>query len=202
MPDLIRHPEPIESTGFRVKPGMTRKAFSTFYESINIWLKKEDCLVGVVMKTLIRFFWLRVFFLILCFVVVSGCSSSHKYSYNSIHEEYSNGACVLDGRQQDKVEKSICRTDKPVTLKDAIRISLVNNPDSNIAAARIKKAEAMLQQSEALFYPYLVFIPNTPVAILLHHPCLKPLIRENWHPIPTLTSRVFTGILRPASRVV
>jgi hypothetical protein len=34
MPDLIRHPEPIESTGFRVKPGMTRKAFSIFYESI------------------------------------------------------------------------------------------------------------------------------------------------------------------------
>lgn len=120
-------------------------------------MKKEDYLVGVVMKTLIRFFWLRVFILIFCFVIVSGCSSSHKYSYKGIHEEYSNGACVLDGLQQDRVEKSICRTDKPVSLKEAIRISLVNNPDSNIAAARIKKAEAMLQQSEAGFYPYFGF---------------------------------------------
>jgi hypothetical protein len=26
MPDLIRHPEPNENTGFRVKPGMTKKS--------------------------------------------------------------------------------------------------------------------------------------------------------------------------------
>ena len=46
---------------------------------------------------------------------------------------------------------------KPITLKDAIRIALANNPDSNMAAARIRKAEAMLCRTDSLFYPYLGF---------------------------------------------
>ena len=42
MPDLIRHPELIENTGFRVKPGMTIKANSDYLQSHQITnLKKQ-----------------------------------------------------------------------------------------------------------------------------------------------------------------
>jgi len=92
----------------------------------------------------------------LCSVVIYGCYSSRKYSYKCIQEEYSNAACKPD-QLKNKTKKSACSIDKPVSLKDAIRIALVNNPDSNIAAARIKKAAAMLQQTEARFYPYFGF---------------------------------------------
>jgi len=35
MPDLIRHPEPVEFTGFRLPPDK-RDRFQTFYELINL----------------------------------------------------------------------------------------------------------------------------------------------------------------------
>jgi hypothetical protein len=40
MPDLIRHPVPEQSeknTGFRVKPGMTKKAFLAFYGLVTVY---------------------------------------------------------------------------------------------------------------------------------------------------------------------
>jgi len=91
-----------------------------------------------------------------CCVVASGCYSATKYSYNNIQDEYSKTACTPN-QLVNKTENSVCRTDKGVSLKNAIRIALANNPDSNVATARIKKAEAMLQQTDALFYPYLGF---------------------------------------------
>ncbi|MFH2064204.1 MAG: TolC family protein [Pseudomonadota bacterium] len=110
------------------------------------------------MKPLIRFSRPRVLVFALCFGVVAGCYTPHRYSYEGIREEYAGSVCLLpDDRQPEKAMEDPCRIDKAISLKDAILLALANNPDGNIAAARIKQAAAMLQQTDALFYPYVGF---------------------------------------------
>ena len=110
------------------------------------------------MVMVIRFSWLRVLVLLFCLGIAVGCTSHRRYAYEGIQEEYAGSICKLPATgDQEKAGKPVCRIDEAISLKDAVRYALANNPDNNIAVARIKKAEAMLQQTDALFYPYLGF---------------------------------------------
>lgn len=48
-----------------------------------------------------------------------------------------------------------CQFTGPLTLDEALRNARANNPDIRMAAARIRKAQALLEQSRAPFYPYV-----------------------------------------------
>lgn len=47
--------------------------------------------------------------------------------------------------------------ERPLSLEKAIRIALGNNPDSRMAVARVREAEAALMQTQAAFYPAIGF---------------------------------------------
>lgn len=76
------------------------------------------------------------------------------YSYESIRDEYAVTDCSSTERDH---ARDGCVPEGPLKLDDAIAVALANNPDSQMALARIEKARAMLDQTEAAFYPALSF---------------------------------------------
>ncbi|MFO7559527.1 MAG: TolC family protein [Desulfobacterales bacterium] len=108
------------------------------------------------MKILIHLYLLRTYIFIFSLLVISGCYSGKKYSYDHIQNEYADMVCRLSAAENSS-EKGSCILDGPITLKEAVQIALANNPDNNMAAARIRKAEAMFSRTDSLFYPYLGF---------------------------------------------
>ncbi|CAN2044846.1 TolC family protein [Candidatus Magnetomoraceae bacterium gMMP-1] len=103
----------------------------------------------------------RAYLFILFIFIFSGCTSSKNYTYNSIKEEYADFICKINKFEQTGVkegakEKS-CVLTEPISLKDAIKITIENNPDNNMAASRITQAEAVIEQANAVFWPNLKF---------------------------------------------
>jgi len=94
---------------------------------------------------------------LICFFQVPAFGSDAKYSYPSIQEEYADTVCRLDGLNStvSGTGGRICVLDKPISLSDAIRIALKNNPDNQMAVARIAQAKALIEKSHAAFYPSL-----------------------------------------------
>jgi outer membrane protein len=97
--------------------------------------------------------------IILSFLLITfGCFSHDKYTYESIRQEYAKVIC--DDAFSTNVSKTgpyTCVLQKPVSLNDAIQIALANNPDNKIAIARIKQAEAVIEKTNATFFPFLGF---------------------------------------------
>ncbi len=94
---------------------------------------------------------------LICCVQVSAFGSEDKYSYPQIREEYSDTVCRLDGMASSGsgTGGEVCVLDKPVSLADAIKIALKNNPDTQMAAARIDQAGALIEKADSAFYPTL-----------------------------------------------
>ncbi len=95
-------------------------------------------------------------------VLCNGCratsapfSNSDQYSYEKIYKTYGHLACNHQSDSQTAETPAPCSTDQPLTLQKAITIARANNPDSNMAAARIHQAQALLQKARAPFYPFL-----------------------------------------------
>lgn len=80
--------------------------------------------------------------------------ASDRYSYPSIQSAFANKNCNegIQGISRFS-DTGNCVLDQPVTLPDAVRIALTNNPDSQMAVARIRQAEALFEKSRAAFYP-------------------------------------------------
>ncbi|EPR40027.1 MULTISPECIES: TolC family protein [Desulfococcus] len=96
--------------------------------------------------------------LILILCLVSGCIPGKKrYLYDEIRKGYADGFTSVAPVQSDPERETTDRIDRPVTLADAIEIALKNSPDKKIAAARIRKAGADVQEANAAFYPHLGF---------------------------------------------
>ena len=91
-------------------------------------------------------------------VVFSGTAvvvwAGDRYSYESVRQDYAGGDGTIENRTAEADEQSLSG---PIGLEEAIRIALRNNPDSLMALARIDRAEAMIDQAEAPFYPTLSF---------------------------------------------
>ncbi len=92
-------------------------------------------------------------------LVPCAVGSESRYSYSSIIEEYADTFCrqaeisgVSTGSDAD-----VCILDQPVSLKTAVRIALLNNPDSQMALARVAQAEAQCRKADSAFYPSLGF---------------------------------------------
>lgn len=99
----------------------------------------------------------RHFFLVgLIFLLgfAAGCTSPERYTYNAIRNDVLSGMATpgVDQTHPDHVVP-----DGSLSLKDAVRIALINNPDLQMAAARIRQTEALIEKSQVAFYPHLGF---------------------------------------------
>jgi outer membrane protein TolC len=117
-----------------------------------------------------------LFFSSLLFICCAGSPAfgfENKYSYPSIREEYADTVCRLDGMASPDTGTggAVCVLDKPISLNDAIGIALKNNPDNQMAVARIDQARALIEKADSAFYPTLGFYSeymqgNSPSAYL------------------------------------
>ncbi len=100
-----------------------------------------------------------VIFLLVC---LSSCVRIAPYSYDSIKKEYNGGpsplsvneeyAKIADGNLQLQNDMQF-----PLTLQNAINVSLRNNPNVIGAAWRIQQSKAILQLADTGFWPQVQF---------------------------------------------
>ncbi len=98
--------------------------------------------------------------LLFCLIptLVTGCLFTPKHTCESIRTEFASELCNLD--KGAPADPPACSLAEPVSLTEAIAIALENNPETNIAVARIRKAEAMVAEAEAAFWPRLGMYTN------------------------------------------
>lgn len=95
-------------------------------------------------------------------VALSSCAPVSPYSYDSIKKEYygSPGQLSVNQERRKIVDENLqpeSGMEFPLTLQNAIKVSLQNNPDLIGAAWRIQRSKAMLQLADAGFWPHVSF---------------------------------------------
>ncbi|MBF0224643.1 MAG: TolC family protein [Desulfobacterales bacterium] len=83
------------------------------------------------------------------------CSKHNKFAYNSVREEYPHLLCRENVSNSLTTFEGACSLNKPIFLTEAINIAIKNNPDVQMAYARINRTQAMLDQANSLFMPYI-----------------------------------------------
>ena len=83
-----------------------------------------------------------------------GCMSRQRYTYEAIRQDALTETGHWRSRPADPVT---VLPQGPLSLEEAIRVAMVNNPDRQMAAARIRQTEALMAKSQAAFYPRLNF---------------------------------------------
>ncbi|MFH1981622.1 MAG: TolC family protein [Pseudomonadota bacterium] len=90
-------------------------------------------------------------------LAAAGCAPQKRYHYDSIRKEYAGAVHRMDtrpdGAPMTTAKPAVWDDAVPLSLTAAIEFSLANNPDRQMAAARIAQAEAMIAQSSAGFFP-------------------------------------------------
>ena len=89
-------------------------------------------------------------------LVLNGCRSGD-YTYTGIQQEYAELVCGFSPTLQSSAASNAgsCQLQGDLTLNDAIRTAVTNNPDQKIAQARIVQAETKVARANAAFYPTL-----------------------------------------------
>lgn len=84
----------------------------------------------------------------------AGCPSPERYTYDAIRNDTFSGMAPPGVAQTHPAH---VLPEGSLSLKDAVRIALINNPDLQMAAARIHQTEALIEKSQVAFYPRLGF---------------------------------------------
>jgi len=95
-----------------------------------------------------------VFAVIFSYAIAAYCVDDAR-SYEAILEKYKDVACNAGLKPVGTPAKKTCVIENPLSLKKAVALGLKNNPEVLMAAARIKRASAMLKRAESAFYPYV-----------------------------------------------
>jgi outer membrane protein TolC len=82
--------------------------------------------------------------------LVGGCVERDRYTY-----EHIKAAHPVQDRARVAKEPELSLPDPagPVSIEDAVRIALERNPDVDMAVARIRQSEAMIDEATAAFWP-------------------------------------------------
>lgn len=87
-------------------------------------------------------------------VLVAGCVSKERYTYQRILSDYNRPALSGDRFETDPdVPTALPDPGVPVGLEEVVRIAIENNPDMDVAVARIRQSEAIIDQAMAAFWP-------------------------------------------------
>ncbi len=95
-----------------------------------------------------------ILFFILCFFLVMPglAKGGGRYDYEKIRDAYPSYYCPASA-EAGSTDKALCVLDKTLTLDSALDLALKNNPDTQVAKARIRQSEALLTRAGAAFMP-------------------------------------------------
>ena len=85
----------------------------------------------------------------------SGCASNERYTYEQIRAEYTVKKPESRAHVGQPDRPGEISVPSPLPLKEAVRIALRNNPDMDMAIARIRQSEAMIDEAMAAFWPFI-----------------------------------------------
>ncbi len=93
-------------------------------------------------------------------LVLGGCATTKRYHYQDIKREYQGLATQpVAERGGDQSLPAAggnqLKLSGKLSLERAIELALANNPDQDMAVARIRQSEALVDQAMAPFYPWL-----------------------------------------------
>ncbi|HDL07121.1 MAG TPA: TolC family protein, partial [Desulfobacteraceae bacterium] len=86
-----------------------------------------------------------------------GCAASKEYTYERIKADYGLKRLKIREKREPEFKLDPRYLKKPVSILDAIRIAVYNNPDIDIAISRIRQSEAAIDEANAVFWPALSF---------------------------------------------
>jgi len=93
--------------------------------------------------------------------VVSSCNQARRYDYHQIKQAYETPKQSADAQPLSKSSQPVATPEAMVkaagdlTLLKVVRIALQNNPDMDMAVARIQQSEAMLDEAISAFWPVI-----------------------------------------------
>ncbi|UCH05024.1 MAG: TolC family protein, partial [Candidatus Thorarchaeota archaeon] len=91
--------------------------------------------------------------LLLCW----GCAANKEYTYERVVSEYGLERFETTPSVKPKFKLNFSYLKKPISVLDAIRIAIDNNPDILLAISRIRESEATIDEANAAFWPTLRF---------------------------------------------
>ena len=105
-------------------------------------------------------FYFPVVLLLPLLLFASACSHPARYDYAAVKAEYGKSKEISANASSDRTGKSVSSEEKidvagELTLERVIRIALQNNPDMDMAVARIQQSEAMLDEAMSVFWPVI-----------------------------------------------
>ncbi|HSO19173.1 MAG TPA: TolC family protein [Desulfosarcina sp.] len=86
---------------------------------------------------------------LLVLVLSNACGLQDRYAYDAIRESYP----AAPSRGRSPLPASPALPEGALSLEDAIRVAVANNPDLQMAAARIRQAEALAAKARSAYYP-------------------------------------------------
>ena len=98
---------------------------------------------------------------LLLLLLLPGCKHGDRYVYKQIKETYDQpkrAVAVLSKpvvNQPGKTPENVLKAAGALTLQSVIQIALQNNPDMDMAVARIGQSEAMLDDAQSAFWPVI-----------------------------------------------
>jgi outer membrane protein len=93
--------------------------------------------------------------LVICILAATACTPTDRYTYSEIRQAYAGEFCRPAPAVTGAAPGRECPPGAALTLDGAMKIALANNPDLQMAAARIAQAEAMAAAADAAFFPTL-----------------------------------------------
>lgn len=105
------------------------------------------------MKVRYRFVHVFLCFLLASVMIPPGVFSLERYGYERIKNDFSDYYCPIAVKNGEPGAQEPCPLGTTLTLKAALSLALDNNPDTQIAAARIAQSKTLLDQSRAAFMP-------------------------------------------------
>jgi outer membrane protein TolC len=95
--------------------------------------------------------------LIFTFFLLPGCASKDKYRYENIQKDYAARLPAPENTATTNRGQPDVDLQRPLSLTEAIKVTLVNNPDKQMANARINQSRALVERANAAFYPAFGF---------------------------------------------
>jgi outer membrane protein TolC len=88
-------------------------------------------------------------------LIVYGCASHNRYSYDLIKEDYLREKETLSSNKNVRPESEPIAVSGSISLKKAVQIALRNNPEIDMAIARIRQSEATIHEALSSFWPVI-----------------------------------------------
>jgi len=99
----------------------------------------------------------KIFFLLftngLLMFLLSGCMSAHRYTYAQIIKPHARENPVGSPESPPPPKPDLFSLSKPLSLAQAVRLALTHNPNMDMALARIRQSEALIDEALAAFWP-------------------------------------------------